>query len=1219
MKKLLTLFLFILFVSVTAFSQPGELRWAFGFGGESPDFGEGITSDEQGNMYITGFFRGPMEILGITVETESERNAMYLAKVSPAMELLWIVTAEADGTTGASGFKPAYHNGYVYLLGDFRGEATFFSADLSETPMSSETRANFIARYTANGILEWVTRVESSHSSGIITMGSANNLVVDDEGAVYYTTQFRTDINIGGTLIEPGTGGTNFYAILIKLDALGAYQWHWNTTHVGDDRGQALSITPEGNILSAIRYSSAITIGETTTENEGGGLALIEMTPGGEVVTDYQILTDSDHSLGLLVFDMEFDHENNLYMGGSFRTPVSFPDATVIEPLSTTRNAAFVARLDDAMNVVWTQVFGVEDTNEYLRQIAINSEGQLIAAGDFSGVVELGNDVVLSSNEGSQDGFIAAFDLDGTPVWAESFGGTNREDVWGMALSPIDNIYVIGRFMGDFEANDFTQPSMGSFDVAVLRYGSPDSDATLASIHIDDEPLDDFSPGIRTYYVPVSPGVSEVPEVTAVAASGLATLDIEQATDLDGTEEERTAVITVTAEDPEVTAVYRVVFFPPGMAPEYEYNWALAVSGENANFGEGITVDDEGNAYITGFFRGPVDLMGTSIEPESDRNNMLLAKVSPGRELLWYVTAEADGSTGASGFAPAYRNGYVYLLGDFRGDAVFFSADLSETTLSSETRANFIAKYNAGNGLLEWIRPISSSHAGGLVTTGSANSLVVDEQGAVYYTTQFRLDVNIAGTHVEPLTGGTNFYALLVKLDALGAYQWHWNSTLPGDDRGEAITLTPDGNILFSVRYNEALAVDDATTESEGGGIALIELTPGGDYVGHRHILTETTNRAFVFGLAYCQNGQLYVGGHARTTMDWGDGVVFEPVNPVRTMAYIIRLDTDMSVVWGRFFGNPDQNDNLRGLQISSEGTIYAAGDFRERIDFTADLFIESYDDNQDGYLVVYSPFGEPLWAESIGGSNREDVGGLAMSAQDDIYVIGRFMDTFVAHDDEFESAGSFDIFVVKYGIFEELFEVTFEVELDPAIEFLLLEGFDPETHHIYITGSLVGWAEPGDDPENQLMEKTSDEPLVYSKTFHLPAGEYAYKYFSDLIGSGWNGGEWPGGDDRFVTVIADTIVEDIFGYRDDEVTVPEREAAGFRLYPNPASSHLNIESSAGIYEVRLINMLGQVVYTSREDSDRHQINVSGFLNGTYFVQLLTSEGIRTQRIHIAR
>ena len=197
-----------------------------------------------------------------------------------------------------------------------------------------------------------------------------------------------------------------------------------------------------------------------------------------------------------------------------------------------------------------------------------------------------------------------------------------------------------------------------------------------------------------------------------------------------------------------------------------------------------------------------------------------------------------------------------------------------------------------------------------------------------------------------------------------------------------------------------------------------------------------------------------------------------------------------------------------------------------------------------------------------------------------------------------------------------ETFEVTFEVDLSRAITHGLLEDFDPETHQIFISGEMTDWSEPGDDPDNQLMEKTSDDPLVYRKVFHLEEGSYEYKYFSDYLGNGWEGGEWEGDPNREVEVSADMVIEDQFG--PDDLPVSEIETIDLKIYPNPASTRLTIESDREMIRIRIIDMIGQTIYTGEATPFSHTIDTSGLPNGVYILHVETTAGITTERIQIS-
>jgi len=197
--------------------------------------------------------------------------------------------------------------------------------------------------------------------------------------------------------------------------------------------------------------------------------------------------------------------------------------------------------------------------------------------------------------------------------------------------------------------------------------------------------------------------------------------------------------------------------------------------------------------------------------------------------------------------------------------------------------------------------------------------------------------------------------------------------------------------------------------------------------------------------------------------------------------------------------------------------------------------------------------------------------------------------------------------------------DVTFMVDLTNAKQHGLLEGFDHDQDHILITGDMLDWAEPGTDMENQVLELVSEDPPVYGIVFHLEPGTYEYKYFSDLLGEGWDGGEWPGDPNRSIEVGDEEMtVEDMFG--PDDLTVVDTGDIQMLLYPNPASSALNIQSSEQITRIQLTDILGQVVHSASVDHQQMlNIPVSNLNPGLYLIQVTTSAGVITHSVQIAR
>lgn len=108
-------------------------------------------------------------------------------------------------------------------------------------------------------------------------------------------------------------------------------------------------------------------------------------------------------------------------------------------------------------------------------------------------------------------------------------------------------------------------------------------------------------------------------------------------------------------------------------------------------------------------------------------------------------------------------------------------------------------------------------------------------------------------------------------------------------------------------------------------------------------------------------------------------------------------------------------------------------------------------------------------------------------------------------------------------------YEVTFNVitRLD--------DSFDSQNADVFMSGSMMGWSEPGTDPAGKMTVDSVDTGK-YSITFYLAPGTYEYKYFKGANGSSsWDDGEWMGNPNRSIEITGDTEVTELFGLQPGE------------------------------------------------------------------------------------
>jgi hypothetical protein len=74
-------------------------------------------------------------------------------------------------------------------------------------------------------------------------------------------------------------------------------------------------------------------------------------------------------------------------------------------------------------------------------------------------------------------------------------------------------------------------------------------------------------------------------------------------------------------------------------------------------------------------------------------------------------------------------------------------------------------------------------------------------------------------------------------------------------------------------------------------------------------------------------------------------------------------------------------------------------------------------------------------------------------------------------------------------------------------------------------------------------------------------------------------------------------------------------EDINFSYYPNPTQGILNITNSKDIQQVTVINMLGNLVLETKQNSNNVKVDLSSLATGNYLVQVKTNEGIKTIKI----
>jgi hypothetical protein len=86
-----------------------------------------------------------------------------------------------------------------------------------------------------------------------------------------------------------------------------------------------------------------------------------------------------------------------------------------------------------------------------------------------------------------------------------------------------------------------------------------------------------------------------------------------------------------------------------------------------------------------------------------------------------------------------------------------------------------------------------------------------------------------------------------------------------------------------------------------------------------------------------------------------------------------------------------------------------------------------------------------------------------------------------------------------------------------------------------------------------------------------------------------------------------------------DEVciaSINELSEVSFKIFPNPTSSVLNIQSDkSGDYDITIIDLMGRVVYTQNSVNGTISVDLSGVKTGNYLVRLTQNNNSGIQKL----
>lgn len=423
-----------------------------------------------------------------------------------------------------------------------------------------------------------------------------------------------------------------------------SFSWVKSFGGSGDDKGRVIAIDSSDNVYVSGYFMGTAHFDNMTIVSQGSSdifLALYSSSGTLRWVKRYGS-TGSE-----MVTSIAIDQSGNVFLGGYYSGTGNFGGSDTV---SAGTNDIFIAKYSSTGEHIWSQHIGGTQ-NDLLNGLTADSQGNVIAVGQFSGSINVGTSTWVSVNNGP-DQFLIKYSPQGSLVWARTFANASEDQAIGVAVNKNDEIFVTGYFLGwvnfgggvlaRVDGNDYFLAKFTSLgnNIWAKRFGGTGGQRVVA---IDIDPFGDvYLAGDYMYSLDAGGGVVTGWDMDTFVA---------KYSGLDGS-----------------------------------YKWLQVINGDLIQEPTDLAVDDQGNVFLTGYYSSTAKFGLQTLNSVGGSYDIFVSKYSTLGALLWVKSF--GGPLYDSGFSIAAHNNYAAITGYFSGTSSFANYSLT----SSGSNDGFVLK-----------------------------------------------------------------------------------------------------------------------------------------------------------------------------------------------------------------------------------------------------------------------------------------------------------------------------------------------------------------------------------------------------------------------------------------------------------------------------------------------------------------------------------------------
>ena len=453
--------------------------WAIHIGATSADETRSVKTDNSGNVYIAGAFRGTTDFdpgPGIYTVTSAGSDDGFIAKYDASGNFIAVYTFSNNLNCKVYAID-IDNSGNILATGNFNGTVDFDPMATVYGLSAPGSYDIFILKLNANGTFAWAKKMGDT---SLDDCGLA--IDVDITGNTLVTGYFTgSSIDFDpGSAVFPLSAGPWDDVFVLKLNSFGSFIWAFDigTSTNSFDHGNSIVTDAFGNIIIGGYFqgtadfdpsSSALTLSTTGTQN-----AFLAMyTTTGTLIWSKQI----DGTGMSQINNITINANGDIFSVGSFTGSIDADPNAGINILNSTNASLdiFSAKFNSFGNLFWANKIG--GTGDDVALCISNDQSGIYFTGYYNNTVDFdpsASTYTLSSS-GNKDFFITKSDLNGNHLFSQTFGANASDDIGYGIVTPSTNlIYLTGSFSGSVDFNPSTYAtnlisSYGNSDAFLLK------------------------------------------------------------------------------------------------------------------------------------------------------------------------------------------------------------------------------------------------------------------------------------------------------------------------------------------------------------------------------------------------------------------------------------------------------------------------------------------------------------------------------------------------------------------------------------------------------------------------------------------------------------------------------------------------------------------------------------------------------------------------------